>query len=854
MTATRTTPRPGSSSTRLATRASRQLPDGSRALGQRRARRPRGPRRKAWFSRASSASACAAEPPQGGAARDRNRLASLSAEGRSSATTVLVGSALRWMHGADSDLAEHSRKLLGFTDNRQDAALQSGHFNDFLFVSLIRAAFLGALEMAGDRGLRSDELGVAQQRALGFDRPTRRFAPSGCSSQASRASTSRKPRARCARCSRTVSGSTSVAAGATRTPTSSSSAGRGRLPRSRRAGRGRRGVRDAPDVLRFASPLARKLRSTASSSITCASGWRSAARSSSRPHRADARRSRTVACARLGASASMRSRAGALAHGLAALAQATRRCATRTSSRAVAPAARSASCCARRPRPAVDGSGTIAPRCARSSPRTSTPSSWRSSSCLRPRPGLRGGHAVRRPDGWRLNDACVLFKRERLWSIRSSQRERVLPRLLRQPRAHASRPGPPALRLRGPRAHRTGRRREARGAREALSLRREGARGAGADEKHLREIGEANRFLPVLFCSPTMELGVDISALNAVYLRNVPPTPANYAQRSGRAGRSGQAALVLTYCSSQSPHDQYFFRDPEGAWCTARCARRCSTSPTATWSRATSRRCGWRAPRTPRSVDRRAARARPAGAPAQAEVLAPMHTARTRTTPAHPPRARSARGRPHAEALAPWYPGRDEFANEVVAGRSAGSTRRSTAGATLFAAAEQQRDAAHRTDGRLLGPARREEGRQEPHLQAIDQLELLQKGTSSQSSDFYTYRYLATEGFLPGYNFPRLPLMAYVPATNDGRGRRPTSSGRGSLPCPSSARAASSTTRAAPTASCGRCCRSATRATPRSTRLPTKSVRICKCCGAGHFNDQVSTATPAAPRSVTPRS
>src|SRR5207249_3534937 len=83
-----------------------------------------------------------------------------------------------------------------------------------------------------------------------------------------------------------------------------------------------------------------------------------------------------------------------------------------------------------------------------------------------------------------------------------------------------------------------------------------------ADEKHLREIGEANRFLPVLFCSPTMELGVDISALNAVYLRNVPPTPANYAQRSGRAGRSGQAALVLTYSSAQSPHDQYFFREP----------------------------------------------------------------------------------------------------------------------------------------------------------------------------------------------------------------------------------------------------------------------------------------------------
>ena len=68
--------------------------------------------------------------------------------------------------------------------------------------------------------------------------------------------------------------------------------------------------------------------------------------------------------------------------------------------------------------------------------------------------------------------------------------------------------------------------------------------------------------LPLLFCSPTMELGVDIAQLNLVNLRNVPPTPANYAQRSGRAGRGGQPALVFTYCVGRSPHDQYFYREP----------------------------------------------------------------------------------------------------------------------------------------------------------------------------------------------------------------------------------------------------------------------------------------------------
>ncbi|WP_344856075.1 DEAD/DEAH box helicase [Planomonospora alba] len=71
--------------------------------------------------------------------------------------------------------------------------------------------------------------------------------------------------------------------------------------------------------------------------------------------------------------------------------------------------------------------------------------------------------------------------------------------------------------------------------------------------------GEVN----ALSCSTTFELGVDVGELQAVMLRNMPPTTANYIQRAGRAGRrADSAALVVTYAQRRS-HDLSRYAEPE---------------------------------------------------------------------------------------------------------------------------------------------------------------------------------------------------------------------------------------------------------------------------------------------------
>jgi len=64
-----------------------------------------------------------------------------------------------------------------------------------------------------------------------------------------------------------------------------------------------------------------------------------------------------------------------------------------------------------------------------------------------------------------------------------------------------------------------------------------------------------------LSCTTTFELGVDVGDLQAVFMHNIPPTPGNYIQRAGRAGRRADNAAIIVTFAQRRTHDFAYFED-----------------------------------------------------------------------------------------------------------------------------------------------------------------------------------------------------------------------------------------------------------------------------------------------------
>ena len=267
--------------------------------------------------------------------------------------------------------------------------------------------------------------------------------------------------------------------------------------------------------------------------------------------------------------------------------------------------------------------------------------------------------------------------------------------------------------------------------------------------------------LPVMFCSPTMELGVDISALNTVYLRNVPPTPANYAQRSGRAGRSGQQALVITYCAALSPHDQWFFQNAD------QMVHGVVMAPTLDLANRdlieSHLQAVWLASVQAPLEDSIAPMLEldHPGKPVKRDLLA------TISSPEVQKRALVSAQRvvnQLGEELegSHWFT--QDYVRRVIEEAPKQFSRALERWRALFEATLQQMEMADRIVRSHTTPNPERERARFRYNDAARQHTVLLKSSNGQNNDFYTYRYLASQGFLPGYNFPRLPLMAWIPA------------------------------------------------------------------------------------------
>lgn len=263
-----------------------------------------------------------------------------------------------------------------------------------------------------------------------------------------------------------------------------------------------------------------------------------------------------------------------------------------------------------------------------------------------------------------------------------------------------------------------------------------------------------------------MELGIDFADLELVHMRNVPPTPANYAQRCGRAGRQGQPGFILTYCGAFNNHDQYFFhRRKEMVAGTVRPPRIDLCNEALLKSHIHSIWLSYIQLPLGRSIEE-VINIEDRDLRLKESVLNQINISNSAREELKDKILRLFSSDQAVLNSMGWFS--ERWIEDVINTTAEEFDRAFDRWRELYKSALRQRelakieeDRARNREDQERAKIKQDEARRQINL-------LLQIDTAREEGDFYPYRYLASEGFLPGYNFPALPVRAWVPRGTEG--------------------------------------------------------------------------------------